>query len=110
MYRIFNAECSAETMYDHYGADIYLCQIDYGDPDALSQIPVLGAFHGIFVPMLSTVNNYAAMVDFSGEGYQEMAVLFNRYLKNFLTNRRTPTANPGLPVSRGLFSGRQRPA
>ena len=36
---------------------IYLCQIDYGDPDALSQIPVLGAFHGIFVPMLSTVNN-----------------------------------------------------
>lgn len=50
MYRIFNAECSAETMYDHYGADIYLCQIDYGDPDALSQIPVLGAFHGIFVP------------------------------------------------------------
>lgn len=103
MYRIFNAECSAETMYDHYGADIYLCQIDYGDPDALSQIPVLGAFHGIFVPMLSTVNNYAAMVDFSGEGYQEMAVLFNRYLKNFLTNG-DPNGNLFTGI-RGLFSG-----
>lgn len=103
MYRIFNAECSAETMYDHYGADIYLCQIDYGDPDALSQIPDLGAFHGIFVPMLSTVNNYAAMVDFSGEGYQEMAVLFNRYLKNFLTTG-DPNGNLFTGI-RGLFSG-----
>lgn len=103
MYRIFNAECSAETMYDHYGADIYLCQIDYGDPDALSQIPMLGAFHGIFVPMLSTVNNYAAMVDFSGEGYQEMATLFNRYLKNFLTTG-DPNGNLFTGI-RGLFSG-----
>ncbi len=86
-----------------YGADIYLCQIDYGDPAALSQIPMLGAFHGIFVPMLSTVNNYAAMVDFSGEGYQEMATLFNRYLKNFLTTG-DPTGNLFTGI-RGLFSG-----
>lgn len=84
MYRIFNAECSAETMFDHYDADIYLCEIQYGAPDALTQIPVFGAFHGVFVPMLATVNNYAAMIDFSGEGYQKMAVEFNRYLKNFL--------------------------
>ena len=54
---VYAALKDAYTIVDHYGADIYLCQIDYGDPDALSQIPVLGAFHGIFVPMLSTVNN-----------------------------------------------------
>lgn len=53
--------------------------------------------------MLSTVNNYAAMVDFSGEGYQEMAVLFNRYLKNFLTNG-DPNGNLFTGI-RGLFSG-----
>ena len=34
MYRIFNAQCSAETMYDKYGADIYLCQVDYGGADS----------------------------------------------------------------------------
>lgn len=84
MYRIFNAECSAETMYDAYGADIYLCQIDYGAPGARTTLPVLGSFHGIFVPMLSTVNNYTPYADFSGEGYKAMAAAFNSYLKNFL--------------------------
>lgn len=84
MYRIFNAECSAEAMFDSYDSDIYLCQINYGADDALTQIPVYGAFHGIFVPLLATKNNYSALIDFSGAGYQEMAVIFNRYLKNFL--------------------------
>jgi len=103
MYRIFNAECSAETMYDHYDSNIYLCQINYGDPTALSTIPVYGAFHGIFVPLLATVNNYSALIDFSGAGYQEMAVLFNRYLKNFMT-----TGNPNGDLFtgvKGLFTG-----
>lgn len=103
MYRIFNAECSAEKMYDNYNANIYLCQINYGDPDALTTIPVLGAFHGIFVPLLATTNNYSAMVDFSGAGYQQMAVLFNRYLKNFIY-----TGNPNenlLSGVKNLFTG-----
>ena len=43
------------------------------------------------------------MVDFSGEGYQEMAVLFNRYLKNFLTTG-DPNGNLFTGI-RGLFSG-----
>lgn len=83
MYRIFNAECSAETMYAHYDAPIYLCQVDYGGENSPSKLP-LGAFHGIFVPMLSSIDNYSSMMDFSGAGYQAMAVQFNLYLKNFL--------------------------
>ncbi|MGN0662165.1 MAG: carboxylesterase family protein [Faecalibacterium sp.] len=86
MYRIFNAECSAEAMYDRYDANIYLCQVEYGSADSLSPITAmgLGSFHGIFVPMLSSVNNYTSYVDFSVPGYQAMAEQFNRYLKNFL--------------------------
>ena len=84
MYRIFNAECSAEKMYDKYGADIYLCQVDYGGADSAYTIDTYGAFHGIFVPMLSSVNNYSGLYDFSEKGYQVMASNFNAYLSAFL--------------------------
>ena len=84
MYRIFNAQCSAEKMYNKYGANIYLCQVDYGGADSAYKIDAYGAFHGIFVPMLSSVNNYSALYDFSEPGYQSMADTFNAHLKNFL--------------------------
>ena len=84
MYRIFNAQCSAEKMYDNYGADIYLCQVDYGGADSKYRIDPYGAFHGIFVPMLSSVNNYSGLYDFSEPSYQSMADAFNAHLKNFL--------------------------
>ena len=84
MYRIFNAQCSAETMYGNYGADIYLCQVNYGGADSKYRIDPYGAFHGIFVPMLSSVNNYSALYDFSEPEYQNMAAAFNAHLKSFL--------------------------
>lgn len=86
MYRIFNAECSAETMYENYKAPIYLCQVDFGGETSPSPISIMGfgAFHGIFVPMLSSVNNYSSFYDFSAAGYQDMAAAFNTYLRNFL--------------------------
>ena len=84
MYRIFNAQCSAEKMYDNYGANIYLCQVNYGGADSAYAITPYGAFHGIFVPMLSSVNNYSALYDFSEAGYQSMAAAFNAHLKSFL--------------------------
>ena len=84
MYRIFNAQCSAEKMYDNYGADIYLCQVDYGGADSKYRIDPYGAFHGIFVPMLSSVNNYSALYDFSEPEYQNMAAAFNAHLQSFL--------------------------
>lgn len=77
MYRIFNAQVSADTMFDSYGADIYVAQVDYDET-------MMGAFHGIFVPMLSSVHGYAFFGDFSTPGYTAMAGVFNSYLSNFL--------------------------
>ncbi len=84
MYRIFNAQCSAETMYENYDSNIYICQIEYGSKDSATQIPVIGSFHGIFVPTLMTENNYVSYGDFSSEGYMVLATTFDSYLKNFL--------------------------
>lgn len=89
MYRIFNAQCSAQTMYENYNSDIYLCQVEYGSKDSLTQIPTMGSFHGVFVPMLTSEHGYASFGDFSTEGYKDMAQQFNKYLKNFLS-----TGNP----------------
>lgn len=110
MYRIFNAECSAETMYDHYNAPIYLCQVEYGSENSLSFIPMLESFHGIFVPMLSTVNNYTAYYDFDKPGYQDMAEQFNLYLKNFLRSGDPNSDGAGLLSSvKRLLAGKSEP-
>lgn len=86
MYRIFNTQCSAETMFDSYGADIYLCQIEYGSLNSATPLPAMGSFHGIFVPMLTSENGYAGFGDYSAAGYQAMAAVFNAYLTNFLAS------------------------
>jgi para-nitrobenzyl esterase len=90
MYRIFNAQCSAEAMADSYDSDIYVCQVNYGGADSAmaADLAPFGAFHGIFVPMLSTKNNYAATMEgaFDKAGYKDMAAKFNAYLKAFLAS------------------------
>ncbi|MCD8147351.1 MAG: carboxylesterase family protein [Clostridiales bacterium] len=83
-YRIFNTQLSAETMYDSYNSDIYVVQVNYGGDDSASTIATFGAFHGIFVPMLSSTHNYGSFADFTGAGYTAMSEVFNAYLKNFL--------------------------
>jgi para-nitrobenzyl esterase len=77
MYRIFNAQVSADTMAANYDAPIYVCQVDYDET-------ALGAFHGIFVPMLSSVHSYAWAGNFAAPGYVGMAEKFNAYLTSFL--------------------------
>ncbi len=87
MYAYFNTEASAEKMYENYEAPIYLCSVNYGSPSSAYPIDVIGAFHGIFVPMLSTVNNYTASVPegtFEEPAYVDMADIFNQYLVNFM--------------------------
>lgn len=84
MYRIFNAQCSAEKMYDRYDADIYICQVEYGAADSATQIPGMGSFHGIFVPMMTQDHTYGNFADFSSAGYNAMSGIFNNYLKSFL--------------------------
>ncbi len=84
MYRIFNAQLSAEEMYKNYEDNIYICQVRYGSTDSQTQIPLMGSFHGIFVPMLTDNHGYSSFADFSSTGYQNMASVFDQYLTNFL--------------------------
>ena len=89
-YRIFNTQLSAEKMDKNYASDMYIAQINYGGSDSASKINLFGAFHGIFVPMLSGTHGYSSVYDFeSAAGYQDMAGKFNAYLKNFIN-----TGNP----------------
>lgn len=99
MYRIFNAQCSAEKMYGHYDAAIYICQINYGSKDSqVRDLGDYGAFHGIFVPMLSAKHNYLDYFPgaFEKAGYAAMAKEYNSYLANFLAS--------GNPNGEGLAS------
>lgn len=87
MYRIFNAQVSADTMFDHYDAGIYVAQVDYeATGKAFSGNYTMGAFHGIFVPMLSSVHGYPAfdLDSFKSVGYTAMTKKFNIYLTSFL--------------------------
>jgi len=86
MYRIFNAQSSAEKMYDQYKDDIYLCQVDFGSEYSDYMIPGVGSFHGVFIPMLASEHGYAGMYDFKSKAYQAMATVFNKQLKFFLEN------------------------
>ncbi len=89
-YRTFNTQLSAETMDANYKSNMYLCQINYGGADSKSKIQGMGSFHGVFLPMLTNSHNYGNFHDFAkSEGYQAMADIFNKYLKNFML-----TGNP----------------
>ena len=87
MYAYFNAEASAEKMVKYnYNAPIYLCSINYGDYTSDYKIPAFGAFHGIFIPMLSKEHNYKNIDNnlFASASYKDVSDIFNQYLKNFL--------------------------
>lgn len=87
MYAYFNAEASAEKMGKYnYNAPIYLCSINYGDYTSDYKIPAFGAFHGIFIPMLSKEHNYKNIDNdlFASASYKDVSDIFNQYLKNFL--------------------------
>lgn len=83
LYRVFNAEQTAETLVG--SSPLYLAQANYGAFGTAHEIPLLGSFHGIFLPMLSSDNAYAAWADFSNAGFTAMAGQFRTFLKNFLT-------------------------
>ena len=100
LYRIFNAQSPASLLAGRTGAPVYLAQADYGAPGSGTEIPLLGSFHGVFLPMLSTSNAYTAWADFSGAGFVEMAGQFRAYLKNFLVR--------GDPNGKKLLSGKAK--
>jgi len=103
MYRIFNAQISAEKMFNVYKSNIYICQVEYGSRNSATPLDTkapfhnIGSFHGIFIPFLSsTIHGYTAMSDFDEAGYKDLAELFNKQLKNFL--RRGNPNGSGLPL------------
>ena len=77
-------------------APLYLWQIEYGSSASKTQIPLLGSFQGIALPMLSGSNPYFGWADLSGAGYQAMAEQLRAYLKNFTRiNRGWQSASSG---------------
>ena len=84
LYRVFNTRSSAEVIAARSDAPLYLGQIEYGSSASRTQIPLLGSFQGICLPMLSGSNPYVGWADLSGAGYQAMAGQFRQYLKNFI--------------------------
>ena len=98
--RVFSTRGSAEVIAARSDAPLYLGQIEYGSSASKTQIPLLGSFQGIALPMLSGSNPYFGWADLSGAGYQAMAEQLRVYLKNFITS--------GDPNGKKLLSGSTR--
>ena len=98
--RVFSTRGSAEVIAARSDAPLYLGQIEYGSSASKTQIPLLGSFQGIALPMLSGSNPYSGWADLSGAGYQAMAEQLRAYLKNFITS--------GDPNGKKLLSGSTR--
>ena len=98
--RVFRTRGSAEVIAARSDAPLYLGQIEYGSSASKTQIPLLGSFQGIALPMLSGSNPYFGWADLSGAGYQAMAEQLRAYLKNFITS--------GDPNGKKLLSGSTR--
>jgi len=88
MYRIFNAQESANTMMSGCEQPIYVCEVNYGDDASKmkDELSGYGAFHGIFIPMLSSTNSYTSMLPgvFESESYQAMGEVFRSYIANYM--------------------------
>lgn len=98
LYRLSNTIDSTRKMAEHYKSSIYVGQIAYGNnsqvtPDLAKS---LGAFHGIFEPLLQTPSNYKDYIGkaFETKGAQALSTDFKAYLKDFLAN--------GNPNGKGL--------
>lgn len=83
-YRNFNTQHSAYKMIDHYKSNIYLCQINYGDSNSKTSIPMFKSFHGIFVPMLTPNEHGYRFYDFKESGYLEMTDRYHEYISSFV--------------------------
>lgn len=90
LYGLFNVQDSAEKMAANYDAPIYGTEILYGSNAEVvgEEMAKLGAFHGIFVPMLDTENvNYQSIIgdNFETDGAKELTNLFQNYIYQFIS-------------------------
>lgn len=90
LYELFNAQESALVMADHYKAPMYLTTIAFGEnKDVVGDMANLGAFHGVFVPLLDSENaTYQAMFTepYALEGAKDLGKQFRSYIANFIKN------------------------
>lgn len=88
LYELFNAQESAITMADNYKAPMYLTTISYGEnKDVVGDMANLGAFHGVFVPLLDSDNaTYQAMFaePYTFNGIKDLGKQFRSYIANFI--------------------------
>jgi len=91
LYGLFNAQESAERMFDAYDGDIYTCWTAWGNDPAIvgeKMATELGSFHGLIFPlitgsrMLSSGATYPE--PFQTEGFLDLSSQFMDYLGNFL--------------------------
>lgn len=88
LYRLSNGVESARTLDKQYTSDIFVSEISYGDNEKVTPklANSLGAFHGIFEPLLQTPSNYEAFIgdSFENKGSQQLSADLKGYLKNFI--------------------------
>ena len=86
MYRIFNGQVSADTMYPYYGdTPIYVAQFNYG-----------GADSGHCSWFKFCMNTSNAATSFTTEGGWQVYRMFNSYVKNFLHSENGDPNGEGL--------------
>lgn len=89
LYRLSNSLESARIMGGNYKSPVYIGQISYGDDASVTPktAGLLGAFHGVFEPLLQKPSNYANFIgeDFETDGAKSLSADFKAYLKAFVS-------------------------
>lgn len=113
LYALFNAQESAEKMFDRYGAPIYTVRFAWGgNPQAVGERMgrLFGSFHGIWIPLLTgETTGFSANFpgSFKDPGARELGGKFQQYIANFLW-RGTPNGN-GLVAWKSWESAKSGP-
>lgn len=95
LYELFNAQESAEAMFDRYKAPIYTLRFAWGGDRAIvgdRMATLYGSFHGVWIPFVtSTTTGFSAVFPkaFDNDGVRDGADKLGRYLASFLR-----TGNP----------------
>jgi len=93
LYSLFNVQQSAQRMFAHYKAPIYATEVAFGDDPLVTrneQMALLGAFHGVFMPLLDRTWRQALLGKvFQQPGAVDLSKQFRRYLAHFIR-----TGNP----------------
>ena len=90
LYELFNAEESAERMFDNYKAPIYTVRVAWGSDPAIvgeQMATLFGSFHGVWIPFVTdrTTGFSGVFADaFDNPGAKDLAAQFGTYIRNFM--------------------------